>query len=588
MRRRVVRAVLVHATLTVACVMASLGPARASWVPDGTRISSEIAEQYPFSGAPDGRGGALVTWCRDRWEPTLSRLDANGDAGGWSPVSIPWPTYVGYDPLTVPDGAGGAFVVFATKWCPAHCGVDPTQLMVRRVAADGRIPAGWNGDMIRVGSGFGRLSPHDDFAPIALSDQRGGVLVFWSDSPGWPGTGPRALHAQRIDSTGACLWGARGIVVRVCGSNQFRPGAAPDGHGGAYVTWLDDHAPWLFAQHVEASGALAWAAEGVPLARTLLPNLYRPVARPDGFGGVLVAWSGPDPSGYVVSAARLSDTGRALWPEPARIATSRTPIDSLRMVPAERGAAVLAWRVVREVNHEAIFAQKLRASGRTAWNRGPVAVCTAAGHRDYLALAPDGRNGAFVAWSDTRPDGEVFATHLGPDGQVMEGWATDGSPVCSQLAEVWAVGLVPGADGDAYAVWTDMRTPLGEWYHLHTTLAMRLLSHGVAVPPGPSAPGRPPLVAPDRALADAAAMPAIRFTPSTGGPAHVRFALPAAGPVRLSVFDVAGRRVWERDAGVLDAGRHEVALGASFAPGVYLVRLVQGRRTAVTRIVVTR
>jgi hypothetical protein len=54
--------------------------------------------------------------------------------------------------------------------------------------------------------------------------------------------------------------------------------------------------------------------------------------------------------------------------------------------------------------------------------------------------------------------------------------------------------------------------------------------------------------------------------------------------------DVTGRRVAEREVGVLGAGRHSVSLAAErrLAPGLYLVRLTQGVNMQVKRVVVLK
>jgi len=85
------------------------------------------------------------------------------------------------------------------------------------------------------------------------------------------------------------------------------------------------------------------------------------------------------------------------------------------------------------------------------------------------------------------------------------------------------------------------------------------------------------------------ALEGLRPNPSAGRP-QVAFTLPAAGRARIELLDVAGRRVLRHDAGVLPAGRHVVDLAAAarLAPGVYLVRLESGGRTAQARSVVIR
>jgi hypothetical protein len=66
------------------------------------------------------------------------------------------------------------------------------------------------------------------------------------------------------------------------------------------------------------------------------------------------------------------------------------------------------------------------------------------------------------------------------------------------------------------------------------------------------------------------------------GSTALRFAIPDAGPVRLTVFNVAGRRVAELVSGTLPAGTHTVRwdgrddAGRSVASGVYLYRLEAG------------
>jgi hypothetical protein len=71
-----------------------------------------------------------------------------------------------------------------------------------------------------------------------------------------------------------------------------------------------------------------------------------------------------------------------------------------------------------------------------------------------------------------------------------------------------------------------------------------------------------------------------------GGSTTIRFGLPTAGPVRLAVFDLAGRCV----ASLLDetrpAGEHTVTWQAAGAPsGVYFVRLESGGRVVTKRCV---
>ena len=77
--------------------------------------------------------------------------------------------------------------------------------------------------------------------------------------------------------------------------------------------------------------------------------------------------------------------------------------------------------------------------------------------------------------------------------------------------------------------------------------------------------------------------------PIGAGAVTVPFTLAEAGPVRLAVVDALGREVAVLADGPLAAGEHRVPLAAgSWAPGVYLVRLVAGRAAETRTFVVAR
>jgi hypothetical protein len=88
----------------------------------------------------------------------------------------------------------------------------------------------------------------------------------------------------------------------------------------------------------------------------------------------------------------------------------------------------------------------------------------------------------------------------------------------------------------------------------------------------------------------------LRVWPSpTTGPATIAFDLPAAAPVDVEIFDVAGRLVQRIDVGDLGAGTHQVPWdasgleGADVANGVYMVRVTSaGQLLASERLVVAR
>ncbi len=78
------------------------------------------------------------------------------------------------------------------------------------------------------------------------------------------------------------------------------------------------------------------------------------------------------------------------------------------------------------------------------------------------------------------------------------------------------------------------------------------------------------------------------------GATLLRYTLPSAAPVRLELFDLAGRRVRVIEEGERSAGDHATqfdgsdADGRAVAAGLYFVRLETGGRSATTRLVIAR
>lgn len=67
------------------------------------------------------------------------------------------------------------------------------------------------------------------------------------------------------------------------------------------------------------------------------------------------------------------------------------------------------------------------------------------------------------------------------------------------------------------------------------------------------------------------------------------FELPGASDVRLSVYDIAGRRVVNRPLGSYGAGSHETTLGASSLPaGILIYRLVSRYGVSTGRMILLR
>jgi hypothetical protein len=82
--------------------------------------------------------------------------------------------------------------------------------------------------------------------------------------------GPKILRAHRVEASGARPWAAIGVSVFTTGSLQFGnfPPFISDGAGGGYFAWYATSPLQCYVQRVNASGALMYGTNGVAVTTT--------------------------------------------------------------------------------------------------------------------------------------------------------------------------------------------------------------------------------------------------------------------------------------------------------------------------------
>src|SRR6185503_6299800 len=102
-----------------------------------------------------------------------------------------------------------------------------------------------------------------------------------------------------------------------------------------------------------------------------------------------------------------------------------------------------------------VYAQRVSAGGVVQWAANGVALCTAAGAQDQLAVVSDGQRGAIVAWRDGRADGgDIYARRV--TGAGVAQWAAAGVQETPSAVGDGAGGLV--------VVWEDGRAGARDIY----------------------------------------------------------------------------------------------------------------------------
>jgi beta propeller repeat protein len=430
--------------------------------------------------APDGTGGVYFAWVD-------ARTGFNSDI-----LAVRWDTTA----ATLPGWAsGGSNVTLVTcsKSNPAAVGDGSggalfawednrctgfSQIFARRVAAGGIGAAGWPANGVKLAA-----TSTNQLAPVIVADGAGGAFVAWSDLRVADGD----VYLQHVDGAGNIVagWPAAGLAIASGSAAQSKPVAAPDGAGGVFVAWQQGAAGSVdvYLQHVNGAGAIApgFVANGVPVSAAA-DDQQAPSIAADGAGGVVLAWEDRRSGGLDIYATRVN--GNATLP--AGFAANGNPVavtaeteKNARVVSDGAGGLIDAWEHYNAGLSPDVYAARLTAAGALApgWTANGTPLVTASGDQTNPVLAGDGAGGAYVTWQDRRAGNwDIYATRVASDGSTPAGWAAGGAPVCTVAGDQTGPQITAALDGAAFVIWTDARNSGATGLDLY---AHRLRPNGV-------------------------------------------------------------------------------------------------------------
>jgi hypothetical protein len=348
-------------------------------------------------------------------------------------------------PQITSDGAGGAIIA----WTDNRSG--NYDIYAQRVNASGVVLWAANGVALCT-------APGDQVSPRIISDGAGGAIVTWEDVALY-------VHAQRVNASGAAQWTAGGVVLGTATAGQENSRCVSDGAGGAIVAWQGYNSSAsnfdIYAQRVDASGAVQWTADGVVLCAATGQQQY-PAITSDGSGGAIVAWmDGRVVGTWDIYAQRVDASGAVQWiANGAAICTAAGNQGSAAIASDGGGGAIITWNDLRGGSGGDIYAQRVNASGVVQWTADGVALCTAAGDQGLPAIVSDGGGGAIVAWNDARSDDpvnyDVYAQSVNASGAVQ--WTANGAALCTAIGNQELPAIVSDGAGGAIVAWEDARS----------------------------------------------------------------------------------------------------------------------------------
>jgi hypothetical protein len=399
----------------------------------------------------------FIVWQDDRTGTSdlyAQRLTASGN------VSLGWPangyavcTATGDQKLAAiaPDGAGGFYLAWEDYRVPGG----ESDVYLQRVTGSATLAVGWPVH----GLGVCTLA-HSQGYPSLISDASG-CIVAWQDDRS---VASSDIYVQRVSGAAAIQWTANGTALCTAAGNQLFPSITADGAGGAFVSWQDarDGDPDIYAQRVSAAGAALWGQDGVPVC-TAPDEQLTPRMVADGSGGAILVWDDYRTLNADVYAQRLNASGAMLWPAGGvALCTDLAEQYSACMVSDGAGGAIVTWTDYRAAEGD-LYAQRVTSAGNVSWTPNGAVMCNAVGDQFDPTAAPDLANGMYLAWADARGGtgtADIYAKHVTQDGATANGWNATGSLVCNGTnAQLRPALLADGAG--CFLAWSDERGGVG-------------------------------------------------------------------------------------------------------------------------------
>ncbi len=447
---------LLRACLVPLLAAAIASPALAAWPHEpnngNVALCTAANDQTVPTMVPDGAGGAIVTW-RDYRSGTSYDIYAQRiSAGGvplWMANGVVLCTAANEQsfPTIVPDGMGGAIVT----WHDYRSGTN-WDIYAQRISAGG-VPQ-WTANGVPLCTAASSQSD-----PTIASDGMGGAIVTWRDYRS--GTN-YDIYAQRVSAGGVPQWSANGVALCTAADSQESGKIVSDGAGGAIVTWQDRRSGTnadIYAQRVNAGGATQWTANGVSLCAAA-DNQYFPAIAPDGAGGAIISWDdNRSGTNYDIYAQRVSAGGATQWTaNGVALCTAANSQSSATIVADDAGGAIVTWQDSRSGTSNDIYAQRIGAGGVAQWTANGVALCTAANDQVATTITSDGAGGAIVAWRDdySLTNYDIYAQRVSASGVTQ--WTARGVALSTAAYHQSGPMIASDGAGGAIVAWNDSRS----------------------------------------------------------------------------------------------------------------------------------
>jgi hypothetical protein len=280
-------------------------------------------------------------------------------------------------------------------------------------------------------------------------------------------TSAKTLRVRRINSDGTYGWGgALGSPAFVTGSVQTGnfPDFIPDGSGGAYIPWYSTSPLNCRVQHFDATGAVTWGTDGVPVSAnttasfggtTATVNRTNPATIVGSDGRVYCFYRSYSSSiagivWYGLGAQCFNADGTTAWGADGAMLVPHAPSSTGVLYDQQVGSALnfgsgvgCSYATSATATLATASAARMNTDGTVAWT---TTVASNAGTKYRFGSSTASDDAVALVWQSTAASNDIFAARVASDGTL-------GAPA-SVPGDINGDGSVNGIDlGDLLSQW---------------------------------------------------------------------------------------------------------------------------------------
>lgn len=541
------------------------------WSADSTlnlEICDLSGEQVLPKIVPTSDGGCFISWFDTRsgsYCVYLQRLDYQGvpllGDDGILVSDQPQASWI-VDYSMAVDGSDNAVLAFSDE----RNASGELDVSVYRISSTGEFLWGEDGICLSNPSVPG-FEPN----PVVAVTDLGNCVFAWGMSEATD-----YLVFQKLSPSGEKLWGDYGLVMSSASADLSSPEIVPSGQDSVIVLWKSSTGSYpmtvthLYADMLDVNGEGTWSDSPVLVYNTgaITPWTF-PEIIGDGSDGAVCCWyDSPSVNSFDVWVQHLDSQGTNLFPfngaQASTLSEDRLHMSPSPVINAEGDCFVFWVESNGNQNMYGVYGQKFSSTGDRLWTDSGLELLPLGSEQTAFVDAQVSNDGIFVSYLINSSNTSLKVMKLDFDGTVLWG------PVSLSAGSLGGKDdpvVCPGYDEGAYYTWADFRGDGGVY-------AQNIKSDGTM--------GQYLGVEPDPSAGFLRVMP----NPSNGA---VSFLLggTAGETAVLSIYDLSGRLL-DSIGTVLGAEGANLSWNraGSVPPGVYLVRMENGSRVLMSRMII--